>query len=321
MYGNPQLEYKNADGQPVKDTAYFYFADNGSSCNANVLKRPVVFIDGFDPTNSRNVQKIYEDYINVQVTRNGNNQTLFGDYMLNQGYDFIILDFKHGNDLLERNAMTLVSLIERLNQTYGSTMLQGITVIGPSMGSLVAQYALAYMEKNNIAHNVKTYISFDGCHQGANVPVGLQNYIEYFTKRGIFKKNKTIREGLYNGLAAKQMLAHHASANSNFPTPDALRTKFLQNLAAVNEYPQLCRKVAVINGSNTGMLNSNQPANSTLLMISTQKKDGKASGVYARISFAKNLNGNVASHPVQVPKRLLKCGRQIRCLIFYSGCH
>lgn len=31
--------------------------------------------------------------------------------------------------------------------------------------------------------------------------------MEYFTKRGIFKKKKAIREGLYNGLAARQMLA------------------------------------------------------------------------------------------------------------------
>jgi len=132
------------------------------------------------------------------------------------------------------------------------------------------------MEKNNIAHNVKTYISFDGCHQGANVPIGIQNYIEYVTKKGIFKKNTTIREGLYNGLAARQMLAHHVSAGSNFPAPDALRTKFLQNLTAVNEYPQLCRKVAVINGSKTGQLNPNQPLGSTLLFISTQKKDWKS---------------------------------------------
>lgn len=209
----------------VKDTAYFYFAGNGSSCSMNMLKRPIIFIDGFDPTNSRNVQKIYEDYINVIVTRNGDPETRFGDYLLSQGYDFVILDFKHGNDLLERNAMTLVSLIERLNQTYGSTMLQGITVIGPSMGSLVAQYALAYMEKNSITHNVKTYISFDGCHQGANVPIGLQYFVEHLTKKGVLKKIKPVREGLYNGLAARQMLAHHVSANSNFPAPDALRTK------------------------------------------------------------------------------------------------
>lgn len=278
QYNNWDVEVKNDDDMPVKDTAYFYFAGNGSSCDTSKLKRPIVFIDGFDPGNKRTVQKIYEEYINKQVQRNGNH-VFFGDYLLSQDYDFVILDFKNGNDLIERNAMTLVSLIERLNQTYSSTMLQGITVIGPSMGSLVAQYALAYMEKNNITHNVKTFISFDGAHQGANVPIGLQYFLEYLTKRGILPGSKKIRNGLYNGIAAKQMIAHHASAKSNFPAPDALRTKFLQNLAAVGEYPQLCRKVAIINGTNTGTLNpshTNHTGSSTLLQIVTQKAGWKS---------------------------------------------
>ncbi|MBY0482732.1 MAG: T9SS type A sorting domain-containing protein [Chitinophagaceae bacterium] len=270
QYGNPQIDYKG-----VKDTAYFYFAGNGSSCNTGVLHKPIVFIDGFDPTNSRGVQQIYEDYINVLATRNGT-QVQFGDYMLQQGYDLVILDFKHGNDLLERNAMTLVALLQRLYQIYGSTFTQEITLIGPSMGSLIAQYALAYMEHNNMPHHVKTYVSFDGCHQGANVPIGLQNFVEYLTKRGVLKNIKLIRDGLYNGLAARQMLAHHVSANSSTPAPDALRTTFLQNLSVMGEYPQQCRKVAVINGANTGTLNPNQGSNTDLLNLSLQRKGWKS---------------------------------------------
>lgn len=276
QYGNPELEYKNKYDEPVKDTAYFYFAGNGSNCDKTKLKRPIIFIDGFDPTNDRNVKKIYEKFINVIVNRNGNPETRFGDYLLSQEHDFVILDFKHGNDLIERNAMTLVSLIERLNQTYGSSMLQGITVIGPSMGSLVAQYALAYMETNNIPHNVKTFISFDGTHQGANVPIGLQYFIEHLTQKGILSGIKLVRNGLYNGLAARQMLAHHVSAKSNFPAHDALRTKFLQNLAAVGEYPQLCRKVAIINGTNNGTFNLNHGTGTMLVQIVTQKAGWKS---------------------------------------------
>ena len=315
QYGNPILNYTKKINVPspagspswsqcvetrqVQDTAYFYFAGDGSSCNKNVLRKPVIFIDGFDPANGRGVQQIYENYINVNVVRpTFPNGVLFGDYILNEGYDFVILDFKHGNDLLKRNAMTLVSLIEQLNQTYGSTMQQGITLIGPSMGSLIAQYALAYMEHNNIPHNVKTYISFDGCHQGANVPIGLQNYIEYFTKRGIFKNNKSIREGLYNGLAARQMLAHHTSANSETPTPDALRNIFLQNLATVGEYPQLCRKVALINGTNTGAINAEHPSPSELMLhISTQRKGWKSLWGACNDKICKKLDWNCFTTP------------------------
>jgi len=229
------------------------------------------------------VGDIYKEYINVGVTRNGNPNTLFGDYMLDNGnanpnddFEFIILDFKHGNDLLERNALTLVALIERLNQTYGANYLQDITLIGPSMGSLIAQYALSYMEHNNIQHRVRTYISFDGCHQGANVPIGLQNYVEYITKRGILKGIKTIRQGMYNGLAARQMLAHHQSANSEFPAPDALRNQFLQNLTAVGEYPVQSRKVALINGAKNGLLNPDHSTNSTILDIEIKRQGWKS---------------------------------------------
>ena len=310
IYGNPQLSYtrkvKDANGKkitiPVKDTAYFYFADVGSSCTANVLHKPIVFIDGIDPTNSRGVKQIFEDYINKLVTRNGNTQTFFGDYMLNQGYDFVILDYKHGNDLMERNALTLVSLLERLYQTYGSTFQQDITLIGPSMGSEVAQYALAYMEHNNIPHHVKTYISFDGPQQGANIPIGLQDMIEYLTKRGLLSKlNATksiIRNGLYNGLAARQLIAHHTSVNTLFPTPDPLRTKFLNNLQAVGGYPTLCRKVAIINGVSNGVINPGHATNNeSMVHIINQRKGWKSIWGLCNANICKNVDWEVKGAP------------------------
>jgi len=185
-YNNPPIDYKGK-----KDSAFFFFAGYGSSCG-NTVRRPIVIIDGFDPTNTRDMGTIWRDNINVLVTRNGNPLTPFGDYMLNEGYDFIILNFKNGNDLMERDAMTLVALIERLNQTYGSQYLQDITIKGPSSGGLVVQYALAYMEHNNIPHRVKTFVAFDTQFQGANVPIGLQYFFEYISSRGIlFAINKT----------------------------------------------------------------------------------------------------------------------------------
>ena len=292
IYGNPPISYRqkvNRTYIDVKDTAYFFFKDDGNNCTDAVVKRPVIFIDGFDPNNDRKVGDIYKNYINNPVTRNinGSLQNIpFGDYMLDNGndisiqddLDFIILDFKHGNDLLERNAMTLVALIVRMNATFGANYLQDITLIGPSMGSLIAQYALTYMENKGIPHRVKTYISFDGNHQGANVPIGLQNYVEYITKRGILKNIKTIREGLYNGYGARQQLAHHHSANSQFPAPDAMRTQFLNNLTALHpsQYPQNCRKVALINGTNKGILNPNHGTNTSILSIDITRKGFKS---------------------------------------------
>ena len=291
IYGNPPISYQQKVKKryiDVKDTAYFFLKDDGNNCTNAVVRRPVIFIDGFDPTNDRKVGDIYKNYINRKVIRQIGGvptEVSLGDYMIDNGntnpnddLDFIILDFKHGNDLLERNAMTLVALIVRMNATFGANYLQDITLIGPSMGSLIAQYALTYMENKGIPHRVKTYISFDGNHQGANVPIGLQNYVEYITKRGILKNVKIIRNSMYNGYAARQQLAHHHTANSEFPAPDAMRTQFLVNLTALNptQYPQNCRKVALINGTNKGTLNPYHGVNSNILSIDVKRNGWKS---------------------------------------------
>ena len=203
---------------------------------------------------------------------------------------------------MERNALTLVSLLERLYQVYGSTFEQDITLIGPSMGSEVAQYALAYMEHNNIPHHVKTYISFDGPQQGANVPIGLQNFVEYLTNRGLLSKltkvKSLVRNGLYNGLAARQLLAHHVSANTAFPAPDALRTKFLSNLQAVGEYPVLCRKVALINGLSDGTKNPHHLTNNeSLLHIINKRRGWKSLWGGCNWNVCKNLDWEAKAAP------------------------
>lgn len=77
-----------------------------------------------------------------------------------------------GADYIERNARALVALLKRENEKLrlnGSS--EKITLIGPSMGGLISRYALAYMEKNNIPHNVKLWASFDSPHLGANIPI------------------------------------------------------------------------------------------------------------------------------------------------------
>jgi hypothetical protein len=55
-----------------------------------------------------------------------------------------------------------------------------------------------------------------------------------------------------------------------------LRTMFLQNLAAVGNYPTQCRKVAVINGANNGTLNPFQGTNTDLLDISLKRNGWKS---------------------------------------------
>ena len=51
------------------------------------------------------------------------------------------------------------------------------TIIGQSMGGLVARYALADIDQNqNFNHDTNLYISHDAPHLGANTPIALQHF-------------------------------------------------------------------------------------------------------------------------------------------------
>ncbi|MEJ7683709.1 MAG: hypothetical protein WKG06_38785 [Segetibacter sp.] len=88
----------------------------------------------------------------------------FGDELTDAGNDAVVLNFPvykigvnpdgsdrnrdGGTDYIERNAMVLVKLIKDINQTLiANSSFEKITIVGPSMGGMIARYALAYMEK------------------------------------------------------------------------------------------------------------------------------------------------------------------------------
>lgn len=218
-------------------------------------------MDGFDPKqkkrkDERTHSKIYSDFINTLVNVNGQDVKL-GDKLRNDGYDIIIYDYDDGGDLIEKNALAVVQFLQTLYNNHQNTLLDDFVVIGPSYGSLVAQYALTYCEKNNIPHRTRLYISFDGPQQGANVPIGMQQMADYFTQKGLIAWLKpSLKNGLHHTNAARQMLVHHSNANSEIPAPDSFRGIFQSNLASIGEYPNQCRKVAIINGSNVALSNT-----------------------------------------------------------------
>src|SRR5690606_16835698 len=82
-----------------------------------------------------------------------------------------------GADYIERNALSLVTLIETINaQKVGS---EKNVLIGPSMGGLITRYALKYMENNNLDHDSRLWISVDSPHNGANVAMSVQYLVNY----------------------------------------------------------------------------------------------------------------------------------------------
>ena len=79
-------------------------------------------------------------------------------------------------DYIERNALTHVALYQHLNNTlFSNGSSEKLVIVGPSMGGQMSRYALAYMEKHNIPHNTRLWVSIDSPHLGANIPIGIQS--------------------------------------------------------------------------------------------------------------------------------------------------
>ncbi len=231
-----------------------------------VLDNPIIVLDGFDPGDSRNIPGLY-----ASLSFNGEN---LADILRTEGYDIIILnapqyntggkDIDGGADYIQRNAFVLVSLIEEINaQKVGDAEL---VVLGPSMGGLIARYALAYMEDNAIPHETRLYISFDSPHKGANIPISFQYIINYFAQEVGDPTALALVDQALNSPAAKEMLVDHLQGHllsgSTFeqdPTkllpagaPD-FRDAFQAELDNLG-FPQNVRNVTMINGSGNGTL-------------------------------------------------------------------
>lgn len=249
---------------------YQIFLDNTNG----VLDKPIFLLDGFDPGNARNISTIY-NFLNY-----GTNQNLATD-LRNQGYDVIILNFPTytrpstttvidgGVDYIQRNAMILVALINQINsQKVGN---QKNVVIGPSMGGLIARYALRYMEQNTLNHDTRLFLSFDSPHQGANVPIGMQHLFNYmaFNTTAPVAAAVPIVNGMLKSPAARQMLVDqleghlqtgsttnwNTAAGTLFPTGCPNYRDAFQNELNAMGFPTMVRNIAIANGSSNGTSN------------------------------------------------------------------
>jgi|GEM_PF-955353 len=277
--------YESEDFSSVRGRAQvlYYYANNktcipNGTTKHNVTK-PIIVLDGFDPGDKRPGEELYGGRLSY-VDNSGVTQRL-GTQLRSQNFDVVIVNFPTyqigtqsirigpgiftirrtrdgGSDYIERNAFALIALIQDINTQLtraGST--EKITIVGPSMGGLISRYALAYMEKHNMPHNVKLWVSFDSPHLGANIPIGAQQFLRYFAETGQTSAQKSVDDQL-NNKAARQMLLHHHLANSNTAAgAPGYRDRFVQaltgnGLPGSNGFPQNLRRVAVINGAING---------------------------------------------------------------------
>ncbi|WP_026450715.1 T9SS type A sorting domain-containing protein [Aequorivita capsosiphonis] len=229
--------------------AYVGIGRYANHSNTTCVDKPIIVVEGYDPADTFDNDDIFGT---AQLNRNGLSTDL-----VNNDYDVITLNFEPrpingktvagGTDYIERNAMVLVKLITFINQNK-STNAEPTKVIGFSMGGVIARYALRYMELNSLTHDVDLYASVDAPHQGATVPRGAQEMIDFVDDvvpnwGEDYEEFSEIGENLENP-AVKQLLSNHYNSSTFHNT-------FYGNLSTMG-YPQNSRNIAVVNGSFYG---------------------------------------------------------------------
>ncbi len=258
------------DGKQARGVYVYRFGKgNASGC----IKKPFIMTDGIDfgytmdkpygwskcrdgKCNTLGFIDIYtgKDH---NYENNTNNQPIpefakgskLIDKLYDEGYDVIFLDFEAGAGYMQANAMLLIKLIDYINHTKCSK--EEIVVCGPSMGGQIVRYALSYMETHNLKHCVRTAVYFDSPHKGANIPIGMQLWLNYFTNHNtdnLFDEAEIAVRQKLDRIATRQLLNNHYSASDYNQTTD--RDYFMNDLVNnLGSFPKYIRQVAIPNGS------------------------------------------------------------------------
>jgi FlgD Ig-like domain/Putative serine esterase (DUF676) len=221
-------------GQAASGSAYVDLAPGHA-----VLTNPVILVEGFDLDNTMGWDELY-----ALLNRENLLETL-----RSRGYDAVVLDLADATDYIQRNGLLVAELIRQIDAAVAPS--QSLAVVGASMGGLCSRYALDHLEQLGQWPRVRTFISFDTPHLGADIPLGIQYWTKFFSTQSA---DAAYLLGRLQTPAARQMLVYHLT---DPPTAtgasDPLRAQFLADLAAAGDWPIACRKVAITNGSGAGV--------------------------------------------------------------------
>jgi hypothetical protein len=209
------------------------------------LKNIMFIVDGFDLTNSRTQNTIWEDFqVGMQM-------------FLDMGFDIISIDYAGncGNTFVQANGNAIREVFKKIPtwMAPGFENRRAVVASG-SMGTQTARYALTTAENDYEDHHVGLFIAIDGPFKGSNIPVGLQNALYFLASEN--KLDNAAAKGMWDGLnsvAAKQLLLHRRDY-----CPDALFYEYYSEVDGLG-LPKTCRNVGVASGSGSGKRFSDEP--------------------------------------------------------------
>lgn len=215
--------------------------------------KPIIIVEGFDPTDIYSTDKVIE-----LLNGGGGSLDNLADKLRTEGYDLIVLDYDDGGALIQRNSFLLVKLIQHINTIKKGTC--PIILAGYSMGGIVSRYALNYMEANSLPHNVGLFFSFDAPQKGANIPLSMQDMIDYLDNSPItYGLSADIREQVrsIHSYAAQQMLIYHTDYidGETVSVNPAFTTFYnqMKGLVGGNGYPSQPKLIAATLGNASGL--------------------------------------------------------------------
>lgn len=202
--------------------------------NAPGLHNPVLVVEGFDIDNSMNWPELYELL----------NQEALVENLHLYGRDLLVLNFGDSTlDILANSALNEAA-INYVNSNRADPA-DKFTAVGASLGGLTTRRALVNMP----LHNVDTWISFDAPHEGANLPLGVQKYLEFFASYN--DSAAALLDALDSPASRQLLISHHSHPDGLTAGSLPERSDFVIAMSTIG-YPTNCKTIAISNGSGFG---------------------------------------------------------------------
>lgn len=263
----------------------------------NRLNKPFILVAGWGPftgndaVNDAQGWPSTEDELYISW-----NQAGFIDNLRAVGYDVIIARFLPPNDDIRKNAQKLEQLINWVNDTkFNLQSYEENIILGYSAGSMAVRLTLETMEHRHLNYqgpnpHTKLYVSYDGEHAGANIPLATQHSVQYLETflypvysthiiDNYLVSNTALTmytlHYILNAPLSKQLLKYFYSQTGNSQPPHQgphfLRTEYLWEYSYKNHeknthlpnYPSFNRNISISNGMSesniTGITSGHHP--------------------------------------------------------------
>lgn len=259
------------------DELFVTFRLQCGGTNISSVRKPLIILDGMDLTWDQNLIGFNEFYDRLDIWNHLNFESgtiTLREYMDNNQYDIIFVDYSDHHLPIQQNAEALQELLNAINQAKSNNGSEFENIIlGFSMGGVIVKYALLDMEQEEIAHNTESLFTFDSPLQGANVPLALQGLLfqleeirmgfeEAVDEEGdelidlnlIFAEALTLATSFYDVLqepAPKQLLIYQFKDESDVDPFEQDYLDFYTELENMGEL-QFCDLFTIANGSELG---------------------------------------------------------------------